>query len=282
MQDQVSSLTRHLLTDGLSKPGAFAHLVTGSRKMLALFKYVEVVAASPFPALITGETGVGKELVARAIHLAGDPSRPFVAVNVAGLDDNMFSDTLFGHKKGAFTGAESNRDGLISQAQDGTLFLDEIGDLSPISQVKLLRLIQEKEYYPLGMDQAKKTNARIICSTNYDLKQRVEKGSFRNDLYFRLNTHVISVPPLRERKEDIPVAPGPFSPGVGPRPAQANAHAASRVAGPAGGLRFPGQYPRVADPGRRRRLAPPCRRPLHGEFPQGDRRRCSASAARCR
>ena len=210
LQDQVSSLTRHLLADGLNKPGAFAHLVTASRKMLSMFKYVEVVAASPFPALITGETGVGKELVARAIHLAGDPSRPFVAVNVAGLDDNMFSDTLFGHKKGAFTGAESSRDGLISQAQDGTLFLDEIGDLSPTSQVKLLRLIQEKEYYPLGMDQAKKTNARVICSTNYDLKKRVEQGSFRNDLYFRLNTHVISVPPLRERKEDIPVLIGHF------------------------------------------------------------------------
>ncbi len=210
LQDQVSSLTRHLLTDGLSKPGAFAHLVTGSRKMLALFKYVEVVAVSPFPALITGETGVGKELVARAIHMAGDPSRPFVAVNVAGLDDNMFSDTLFGHKKGAFTGAESSRDGLISQAQDGTLFLDEIGDLSPTSQVKLLRLIQEKEYYPLGMDQAKRTNARIICSTNFSLKRQVEKGSFRNDLYFRLNTHVITVPPLRERKEDIPLLLGHF------------------------------------------------------------------------
>ncbi len=210
LQDQVSSLTRHLLTDGLINPGAFAHIVTGSRKMQALFKYVEVVAASPFPALIIGETGVGKELVARAIHLAGDPARPFVAVNVAGLDDNMFSDSLFGHRKGAFTGAEAHRDGLISQAQDGTLFLDEIGDLSPSSQVKLLRLIQEKEYYPLGMDQAKKTNARVICSTNHNLKQLVEKGSFRNDLYYRLNTHVISVPPLRERKEDIPLLLGHF------------------------------------------------------------------------
>ncbi len=210
LQDQVSSLTRHLLADGLGKPGAFAHLVTGSRKMLALFKYVEVVAASPFPALLTGETGTGKELIARAIHLAGDPARPFIAVNVAGLDDNMFSDTLFGHKKGAFTGAESSRDGLISQAQDGTLFLDEIGDLSPASQVKLLRLIQEKEYYTLGMDQPRKTNARLICSTNYDLKRRVEQGFFRNDLYFRLNTHVITVPPLRERKEDIPMLLGHF------------------------------------------------------------------------
>ncbi len=210
LQDQVSMLTRHLLADGLAKPGAFAHLVAGSRRMLALFKYVEVIAASPFPALITGETGTGKELIARAIHLAGDPARPFVAVNVAGLDDNMFSDTLFGHKKGAFTGAESSREGLISQAQDGTLFLDEIGDLSPTSQVKLLRLIQEKEYYTLGMDQPRKTNARLICSTNHDLRRRVEQGAFRNDLYFRLNTHVIAVPPLRERREDLPLLLGHF------------------------------------------------------------------------
>ena len=210
LQDQVSSLTRHLLSEGLRNPGAFAHLVSGSRKMLALFKYVEVVADSPYPALIVGETGVGKELVARALHLAGDPNRPFVGVNVAGLDDNMFSDTLFGHKKGAFTGAEAHRDGLISQAQDGTLFLDEIGDLNATSQVKLLRLIQEKEYYPLGIDQPKKTNARVVCSTNHDLKKLVEKGSFRNDLYFRLNTHVVVVPPLRERKDDIPMLLGHF------------------------------------------------------------------------
>ncbi len=210
LQDQVSSLTQHLLHEGLRNPNAFAQIVTGSRKMLILFKYIEVVADSPYPALIVGETGVGKELVARSLHLAGEANRPFVGVNVAGLDDNMFSDTLFGHKKGAFTGAESHRDGLISQAQDGTLFLDEIGDLNATSQVKLLRLIQEKEYYPLGIDQPKKTNARIVCSTNHDLKQFVEKGSFRKDLYFRLNTHVISVPPLRERKDDIPMLLGHF------------------------------------------------------------------------
>jgi DNA-binding NtrC family response regulator len=210
LQDQVSSLTRHLLSEGLRNPGAFERIVTGSRKMLVLFKYIEVVADSPYPALIVGETGVGKELVARSLHLAGETNRPFIGVNVAGLDDNMFSDTLFGHKKGAFTGAESHRDGLISQAQDGTLFLDEIGDLNSTSQVKLLRLIQEKEYYPLGIDQPKKTNARIVCSTNHDLKQLVEKGSFRKDLYFRLNTHVISVPPLRERMDDIPLLLGHF------------------------------------------------------------------------
>lgn len=133
-QPNMSSLS-------LRVPGAFTQIITASRKMLSLFKYVEVIVDSPYPVLVTGETGVGKELVARSIHLAGGAERPFVAVNVAGLDDNMFSDTLFGHRKGAFTGADIQRDGLISKAEKGTLFLDEIGDLNPTSQVKLLRLI---------------------------------------------------------------------------------------------------------------------------------------------
>jgi DNA-binding NtrC family response regulator len=188
----------------LRTPAAFTHIITASRKMLDLFKYIEVIADSPYPVLVTGETGVGKELVARSIHLACDPDRPFIAVNVAGLDDNMFSDTLFGHKKGAFTGADSQREGLIAKAEKGTLFLDEIGDLNQNSQVKLLRLIQEKEYYPLGDDHPKKSNARIICSTNHDLKKLVENGAIRKDLFYRLNTHAIVVPPLRERRDDIP------------------------------------------------------------------------------
>ena len=188
----------------LRTPGAFTHIVTASRKMLGLFKYIEVIADSPYPVLVTGETGVGKELVARSIHLAGGPDRPFVAVNVAGLDDTMFSDTLFGHKKGSFTGADSPREGLIAKAEKGTLFLDEIGDLNQNSQVKLLRLIQEKEYYSLGDDHPKKTNARVICSTNHDLEKLVEKGTLRKDLFYRLNTHAIVVPPLRERRDDIP------------------------------------------------------------------------------
>ncbi len=189
----------------LRTPGAFTHIVTSSRKMLALFKYIEVIVDSPYPVLVTGETGVGKELIARSIHLAGGADRPFVAVNVAGLDDNMFSDTLFGHRKGAFTGADIHRDGLISNAENGILFLDEIGDLNQSSQVKLLRLIQEKEYFSLGYDQPKKTNARVICSTNRNLNELVEKGTFRQDLYFRLSPHMINVPPLRERRDDIPV-----------------------------------------------------------------------------
>jgi len=165
---------------------------------------VEVIAASRQPVLIYGETGVGKELVARAVHDLSGCKGEFVAINVAGLDDNMFSDTLFGHKKGAYTGADQAREGLIARAERGTLFLDEIGDLSDMSQVKLLRLLQEREYYPVGSDLARKSDARLIMATNRDLQKRIAEGKFRNDLYYRLCTHQINIPPLRERIDDIP------------------------------------------------------------------------------
>ncbi len=204
LKNEVSSLKHYLLSDDLKKESAFSHIVTSSKKMHAIFKYIEVIADSPFPVLLLGETGTGKELISKAIYQCGSDYKSFVAVNVAGLDDTMFSDTLFGHKKGAFTGADSNRDGLISQAGGGILFLDEIGDLSPQSQVKLLRLVQEKEYYQLGSDVPKKSDARIIVATNRKLKSLVKEGKFRKDLYFRLSAHQIDVPPLRERPEDIP------------------------------------------------------------------------------
>jgi len=161
------------------------------------------VAPTNEPILISGETGVGKELFAQAIHQLGRARKPFVALNVAGLDDNVFSDTLFGHKKGAFTGAESNRDGLITKAAGGTLFLDEIGDIPPASQIKLLRLLQEKEYYPVGSDLVKKTDARILMATNRNLQKMISEGQFRNDLYYRLFAHQIQIPPLRERVDDV-------------------------------------------------------------------------------
>lgn len=126
-------------------------------------------------------------------------------MNIAGLDDNMFSDTLFGHKKGAFTGAEKARGGLIAQAAGGTLFLDEIGDLSEASQVKLLRLLQEQEYYPVGSDIPLVSDARIVAATNRDLRGMTMSKAFRNDLYFRLCSHQVIIPPLRERREDIPL-----------------------------------------------------------------------------
>ena len=204
LKNEVSSLKHYLLSDDLKKESAFSHIVSNNKKMHAIFKYIEVVANSPFPVLITGETGVGKELIAKSIYLSGTGYKNLTAVNVAGLDDTMFSDTLFGHKKGAFTGAESYRDGLISQASGGILFLDEIGDLNHQSQVKLLRLLQEKEYYQLGSDLPKKTDARVIVATNRDVQSLLKEEKIRKDLYFRLSAHHIHIPPLRERLDDIP------------------------------------------------------------------------------
>lgn len=205
LQKEVSSLKECLFTDQLSCSDAFADIITYSKKMRVIFQYAEVISQSRLPILITGETGVGKELMAHAIHKTSGVKGAFVTVNVAGLDDVMFSDTLFGHKRGAFTGAEQPREGLIGKAAGGTLFLDEIGDLSPLSQVKLLRLLQGEEYYPLGSDVLKFTDARIIVATNQDLRRLLEKGNFRKDLYYRICAYQINIPPLRERLEDIPL-----------------------------------------------------------------------------
>ncbi|OGR18660.1 MAG: hypothetical protein A2X81_09165 [Desulfobacterales bacterium GWB2_56_26] len=197
------ALKEQLLQNRLNNPEAFADLLTESPKMMSLFSYVESLANSSEPVLIRGETGTGKELIAKAIHTVSGRSGEFVAVNVAGLDDNVFSDTLFGHVKGAFTGADSDRPGLIERAADGTLFLDEIGDLSHTSQVKLLRLLQEREYMQIGRDTTRLSRARIITSTHVDLWELQQKELFRQDLHYRLRTHRIILPPLRERREDI-------------------------------------------------------------------------------
>ena len=205
LRSEIYSLKQRLFTDKLEHEDAFSSIITNSQKMKAVFQYVEVVAGSQQPVLITGETGVGKELIARAVHKISGCKGVFAAVNVAGLDDNIFSDTLFGHKKGAYTGAEQPREGLIAQASGGTLFLDEIGDLAESSQVKLLRLLQEREYYPLGSDIPKHSDARIIVATNHDLHKSMLSGKFRKDLYYRLRGHQIHIPSLRERLEDIPL-----------------------------------------------------------------------------
>ncbi len=203
LKKQMERLEQHLFTGKVEQPAVFTSIITASKRMEALFQYCEVIAPSRQPVLITGETGTGKELFARAIHQLSGATGRFVPVNVAGLDDTIFTDTLFGHRKGAFTGAEETRRGLIESAADGTLFLDEIGDLSSSSQVKLLRLLQEQEYYPIGSDTPKKSAARILTSTNRDVREAVQQGTFRNDLYYRLCSHRIVIPPLRERPEDL-------------------------------------------------------------------------------
>jgi transcriptional regulator with GAF, ATPase, and Fis domain len=189
----------------LTYPAYFSDILTNNDEMHSILGYIESIAATAQPILITGETGVGKELIAKSIHACSRRKGPMVTVNAAGLDDTIFSDTLFGHTKGAFTGADRNRPGLIEKADSGTLFLDEIGDLSLSSQVKLLRLLQEGEFLPLGCDELRHTNARIIAATNVDLWERQRSGNFRQDLNFRLRTHHIDIPPLRKRIDDIPI-----------------------------------------------------------------------------
>lgn len=181
----------------------YKKIITDTESMFAIFRYIDSISMTLQPVLITGETGTGKELIAEAVHLASGRKGKFVSVNVAGLDDSTFSDTLFGHRKGAYTDAGESRKGLIETASGGTLFMDEIGDLKDSSQVKLLRLIQENEYYPLGSDVPAKANARIITASNRNLSEMKDQGSFRNDLYYRLNRHHIHLPPLRERPRDL-------------------------------------------------------------------------------
>ncbi len=203
LKNEVTTLKDYLLSDSLKHGELFSSIITKNKKMRAIFQYIEAIAGTKEPVLVIGETGAGKELVAKAIHELSARRGPFVATNVSGLDDHMFSDSLFGHKRGAYTGADQARDGLILQSSEGTLFLDEIGDMSEASQVKLLRVLQEKEFYPLGSDIPKKANTRMVVATNRDLQRLIYEGRFRNDLYFRLRTHQITIPPLRDRREDI-------------------------------------------------------------------------------
>jgi DNA-binding NtrC family response regulator len=205
LRGEVDSLKGRLLDGELQNEGAFAPILTRSSKMRAVFSYLESVADTNLPLLISGETGVGKDLLARAVHDVSGKGGKLIALNIAGLDDQIFSDTLFGHRRGAFTGADQAREGLVAEAANGTLVLEEIGDLSATSQIKLLRLLQTNEYYPIGSDVSKRSSARIIATTNRDMQQMIAAGGFRRDLYFRLSTHSCLVPPLRERREDIAI-----------------------------------------------------------------------------
>ena len=193
------------LQDQLQDRYKVGDLVSRSLAMQKVFQLIPAVASSPTTVLIQGETGTGKEVLARGIHTSGSRrDEPFVAVNCGALPDNLLESELFGYRKGAFTGAASNREGRFVAAGGGTVFLDEIGDVSSAMQVKLLRVLQEKTVTPLGSNEPVPVEARIICATNRDLAALVKSGEFRQDLFYRINVVRLDIPPLRERPEDIP------------------------------------------------------------------------------
>ena len=180
-------------------------IVGRSASMQALFRIIDKVAPTHATVLITGENGTGKELVARAIHLASPRANaPFVAANCSAFNDNLLESELFGHRRGAFTGAAFDKRGLFEEADGGTFLLDEVGDMSSALQVKLLRVLQEGTFLPVGGTQTKKVDVRIIAATNRDLAAMVKQGRFREDLYYRLHVVALRTPPLRERGEDVP------------------------------------------------------------------------------
>jgi Nif-specific regulatory protein len=180
------------------------NIIGNSGAMREVYQSIHQVAASDTTVLIRGESGTGKELVAHALHYASPRAGgPFVKVNCAALSENLLESELFGHEKGAFTGAIATRQGRLEQADGGTLFLDEIGDFSPTIQVKVLRVLQDRQFERVGSNQVRKANVRILCATNRDLEKAVEAHQFRQDLYYRINVFPIFLPPLRERKDDI-------------------------------------------------------------------------------
>jgi DNA-binding NtrC family response regulator len=181
-------------------------LVGRSPKMIEIYKRIGALASTRTPVLIRGESGTGKEVIARAIHFNSDAARePFVAVNCTAVPEPLLESELFGHVRGAFTGAISDRRGRFELAGRGSIFLDEIGDVSPAFQAKLLRVLQEREFQPVGGEKARRSEARVIAATHAPMEDRVRAGTFREDLYFRLRVVELVVPPLRERREDIPL-----------------------------------------------------------------------------
>jgi PAS domain S-box-containing protein len=184
----------------------FADIISRNKKMVQIFDVLPTIAESDSTVLIEGDSGTGKELVARAIHnLSPRKDEPLVTVNCGALPDTLLESELFGYRAGAFTDAKKDKPGRFALAEGGTIFLDEIGDVSPALQARLLRVIQEKEYEPLGGTDFVKTNVRILAATNKNLEELVESGAFRTDLYYRINVVRITLPPLAERKEDIPL-----------------------------------------------------------------------------
>jgi two-component system, NtrC family, response regulator PilR len=200
-----------LLKRALQSSHQFSSIVGRSETMLAVFKLIETVAPTNSTILVTGESGTGKELVARAIHFNSlRRDRPFVAVNCGALPEQLLESELFGHMRGSFTGASANKKGLVEVADRGTIFLDELGEMSPMMQVKLLRVLQERRFRRVGGTEEVEANIRVIAATNQDLAKMVADGRFREDLYYRVNVIQVQLPPLRDRQEDIPLLAGHF------------------------------------------------------------------------
>mgnify|MGYP000306514094 CR=1 FL=1 len=195
-----------LLRRALQTTHRFSNIIGKSDAMQSLFQLIETIAPTTSTVLLSGESGTGKELVARAVHFNSPRrDRPFVAVNCGALPETLLESELFGHVKGSFTGAVSDAKGVFQTAHTGTVFLDEVGEMSPALQVKLLRVLQEGEVRPVGASRAVKTDVRIVAATNVDVERAVAEGKFRQDLFYRLGVVIITLPPLRERREDIPL-----------------------------------------------------------------------------
>jgi DNA-binding NtrC family response regulator len=204
-EERTRTGLRYLLSE---RDAEFNHygLVGRSRAMMDVIKRAELVAESRSTVLVTGETGTGKELVARAIHArSGQRDMPMIKVNCAAIPETLLESELFGHVRGAFTGATFTKKGRFALADGGTIFLDEIGTLSTTVQAKLLRVLQDREFEPLGSERTHRADVRVIAATNRDLRQMVSSGRFQEDLYYRLNVIPIAIPPLRERRDDIPL-----------------------------------------------------------------------------
>ena len=204
LRHNLSLYERHHSFADLKNPSAFAHLIAEDEAMAMVFHQVEVAAPTDYNVVITGESGTGKEMLARIIHdLSNRSNEPFIAVNMASFSKSLFEDDFFGHVKGAYTGALTEKKGFFEACQGGTLFLDEISELDPALQGKMLRVIEERELYRLGSTETRNVNVRIISATNADIEEEIRKERFRKDLFYRLNMFHINIPPLKERKKDI-------------------------------------------------------------------------------